>query len=52
MEENTTIECSFCWDRKKKKSRELFFFDHANNLRPCLYCPICGRSYEEESECE
>lgn len=42
-------ECGFCWDRRKHKSIELFFLDRANNMRPCKYCPICGREYEEEN---
>ena len=41
--------CDFCWDRKKKKDKELFFFDTANNLRICLYCPNCGRAYKNEA---
>lgn len=39
--------CMFCWDRKKRKNKELFFLDAANNMRICNYCPYCGRSYEE-----
>ena len=46
--EPEVIECKFCWDKKKHKSIELFFFDRANNLRPCEYCPVCGRKYEED----
>lgn len=41
------IGCGFCWDRKKKRSKELFFLDAANNMRVCNFCPYCGRSYEE-----
>ena len=41
-------ECGFCWDRRKHKSIELFFLDRANNMRPCQYCPVCGREYKEE----
>lgn len=40
--------CSYCWDRRKNKERELFFLDHANNMRICNYCPSCGRKYNEE----
>lgn len=40
--------CGFCWDKRKKKSKELFFLDAANNMRVCNYCPSCGRKYEEE----
>ena len=39
--------CGFCWDKKKDKSKELFFLDAANNMRVCQYCPYCGRKYEE-----
>ena len=41
------IGCGYCWDTKKNKSKELFFLDRANNMRPCLFCPNCGRAYEE-----
>ena len=44
----TEIGCGFCWDKKRKKSKELFFLDAANNMRVCDYCPSCGRKYEEE----
>ena len=43
------IGCGFCWDKKRKKNKELFFLDAANNMRPCIYCPYCGREYEEEN---
>lgn len=43
------IGCKFCWDDKKKKDRQLTFFDQANNLRSCNYCPWCGRKYGEEN---
>lgn len=46
-EVNTEPECGFCWDKRKKKDIELYFFDRANNMRPCAYCPICGRKYED-----
>lgn len=39
--------CGFCWDKKKRKNKELFFLDNANNMRVCLFCPSCGRKYEE-----
>ena len=39
--------CGFCWDKKKKKNKELFFLDAANNMRVCNFCPYCGRKYEE-----
>lgn len=38
--------CNFCWDKKHKTSYELFFFDAANNMRICRYCPYCGRKFE------
>lgn len=42
--------CPYCWDNKKKKEKEyLWFFDAANNLRECDYCPKCGRKYGEET---
>lgn len=40
--------CGFCWDRKKNRSKELFFLDAANNMRVCDFCPSCGRKYNEE----
>ena len=40
--------CFYCWDTKRKKEKEyLYFFDAANNLRQCDYCPKCGRKYGE-----
>lgn len=49
--QSTTIEeefgCGFCWDKKRKKEKELFFLDNANNMRLCTYCPSCGRKYSE-----
>ena len=35
--------CGFCWDKKRKRDKELFFLDAANNMRVCDYCPSCGR---------
>ena len=51
-EQNQELEigCGFCYDKKKKRDKELFFLDTANNMRPCIYCPYCGRKYEEEDE--
>ena len=50
LEQPATEEyCDFCWDRKKKKDKELFFLDKANNLRLCSYCPNCGRAYTSEA---
>ena len=47
--ENEAVEeefgCKFCYDKRKKKDKELFFLDHANNMRVCLFCPYCGREY-------
>ena len=41
--------CFYCWDARKKKDKPtLYFFDAANNLRECEYCPKCGRKYGEE----
>ncbi len=41
--------CFYCWDTKRKKEKGyLYFFDAANNLRQCDYCPKCGRKYGEE----
>ena len=44
------IGCGFCWDKKRKTEKELFFLDAANNMRTCIYCPYCGRKYGEEQE--
>ena len=47
--EETTIKneieigCGFCRDKRKNKDIELYFLDRANNMRPCSYCPSCGR---------
>lgn len=41
----TTEGCSYCWDDRKKKSKEIFYFDSANNMRVSEYCPACGRKY-------
>ena len=41
--------CFFCWDSKKKKEKELYFLDAANNMRVSAYCPNCGRKYGEET---
>lgn len=43
IEVEEIIECGYCWDKRKKRSFELFFLDRANNIRLCEYCPICGR---------
>ncbi len=55
-EENFTQEveaeeeygCAFCWDKKKNREIEIYFFDRANNLRLCRFCPNCGREYLED----
>ena len=46
---STTEEfgCGFCWDSKRNTNKELFFLDAANNMRPCTYCPSCGRKFNE-----
>lgn len=41
--------CFFCWNEKKKKEKERYYFDDANNLRLSNYCPNCGRKYGEET---
>lgn len=42
------IGCFYCYDNKKHKEKEeLYFFDAANNLKVCDYCPKCGRKYGE-----
>lgn len=41
------IGCGFCWDKKRKRDKELFFLDNANNMRVCNFCPYCGRKYSE-----
>ena len=45
-EENLEPEfgCGFCWDKRAQKDKEIFFFDAANNMRICKYCPYCGRA--------
>lgn len=44
------IGCFYCYDNKRKKEKEpLYFFDAANNLRECDFCPKCGRQYGEVS---
>ena len=40
--------CGYCWDKKKKINKELFFLDRANNMRVCSFCPNCGRELREE----
>jgi hypothetical protein len=40
--------CKYCWDNRKQQEKEpLYFFDTANNMRVCNYCPYCGRKYGE-----
>ena len=39
--------CGYCWDKRRNKTKELFFLDNANNMRICTYCPSCGRLMEE-----
>ena len=47
QQEEELFGCNFCWDSRKKKDKELFFLDQANNMRICNFCPYCGRKYEE-----
>ena len=44
-EEEEEFGCSFCYDKRTKKDIELYFFDRANNMRLCSYCPYCGRKF-------
>lgn len=37
--------CAYCWDDRRKKDKEIFYFDAANNMRVSEYCPACGRKY-------
>ncbi len=49
LDENSKEEeygCKFCWDKRTEKEKELTFFDAANNIRICNYCPWCGRKYK------
>lgn len=42
------IGCFYCYDSKRGKEKErLYFFDAANNLKVCDFCPVCGRKYGE-----
>ena len=42
--------CFYCWNPKLKQEKpQLYFFDAANNYKPCDYCPKCGRKYGEET---
>lgn len=46
--EELTYGCKFCWDPRTSREKELTFFDQANNLRTCKFCPWCGREYNAE----
>lgn len=39
-------KCGFCYDNKHHANIDLYFFDRANNMRVCKYCPNCGRFLE------
>lgn len=52
LENQIEIGCGFCWNKRNKKNKELFFLDAANNMRVCTYCPNCGRELIEEEENE
>lgn len=39
-------KCGFCYDNKHHANIDLYFFDRANNMRICKYCPNCGRFLE------
>ena len=43
--------CPYCWDARKRKEKDiLWFFDAANNLRECDYCPKCGQKLDWEEK--
>ena len=48
IEQEIEIGCGFCYDNRRHKEIPLFFLDRANNMRPCKYCPFCGRELEEQ----
>lgn len=50
--EQEEFGCGFCWDKKRKKNKELFFLDAANNMRLCVFCPYCGRVLNEGGQHE
>lgn len=41
----TSEGCVYCWDDRRRKNKEIFYFDSANNMRISEYCPACGRKY-------
>lgn len=41
--------CAYCYDNKTKQDIEIYFFDRANNMRICVFCPYCGRKILEEN---
>lgn len=45
--EEQQLGCGFCKDRRTQQDIELYFLDRANNMRVCIYCPYCGRKYNE-----
>lgn len=45
------IGCKFCWDsRKQREKKRMTFFDPANNMRLCKFCPWCGRPYYDQED--
>lgn len=47
--EEQEFGCPYCFDNKAKKEIDIYFFDRANNMRLCSYCPACGRHMEGEN---
>lgn len=45
---STNEGCSYCWDDRKNREKEILYFDAANNMRVAEYCPACGRQYYKD----